>query len=174
MMDSDSGRSWYSEPLTPYLFQTCSVRATLYEGRTAYQRVQLLDSDAFGKMLVLDGKTQSSALDEAIYHDALVHPAMLLHPHPLRVFIAGGGEGATLREVLAHHTVERAVMVDIDGEVVELCKRHLPSFSQGAFEDPRAELHLADAAGAEVPAHLDFAASGSVISRRETPIAPIA
>jgi spermidine synthase len=142
----DSGRTWYTEAVAPNLFQTCSVRSILYTGRTAYQSVQLLDTGPFGRVLVLDGKTQSGEVDEAIYHEALVHPAMILHPHPRRVFIAGGGEGATLREVLAHTTVEKAVMVDIDGEVVELCKRFLPSHHRGAFDDPRAELHLTDAA----------------------------
>jgi len=70
---------------------------------------------------------------------------MLTHPRPERVFIAGGGEGATLREVLAHKTVKKAVMVDIDEEVVSLCRRFLPSWHQNAFDDPRDELHFADA-----------------------------
>jgi spermidine synthase len=70
---------------------------------------------------------------------------MLTHPRPEKVFIAGGGEGATLREVLAHNTVKKAVMVDIDEEVVSLCRRLLPSWHQKAFDDPRVELHFADA-----------------------------
>jgi spermidine synthase len=70
---------------------------------------------------------------------------MLTHPQPEKVFIAGGGEGATLREVLAQKTVKKAVMVDIDEEVVSLCRRFLPSWHQKAFDDPRAELHFADA-----------------------------
>jgi spermidine synthase len=70
---------------------------------------------------------------------------MLTHPQPEKVFIAGGGEGATLREVLAHNTVKKAVMVDIDEEVVSLCRRLLPSWHQNAFDDPRAELHFVDA-----------------------------
>jgi len=70
---------------------------------------------------------------------------MLAHPRPESVFIAGGGEVATLREVLAHKTVKRAVMADIDGEVVEVCRRFLPSWHQGAFDDHRVELHFADA-----------------------------
>jgi len=70
---------------------------------------------------------------------------MLTHPRPEKVFIAGGGEGATLREVLAHHTVKRATMVDIDEEVVDICRRFLPSFHQNSFNDPRVELHFTDA-----------------------------
>ena len=70
---------------------------------------------------------------------------MLAHPGPRRIFVAGGGEGATIREVMAHRTVERVVMVDIDREVVELCREHLPSFHRGACDDPRLELHHLDA-----------------------------
>jgi len=95
--------------------------------------------------LVLDGKIQSSEADEFIYHEALVQPAMLTHPHPEVVFIAGGGEGATLREVLSHKTVKRAVMVDIDEEVVALCQKFLPNYSRGSFKDKRTELLHTDA-----------------------------
>lgn len=72
------------------------------------------------QVLLLDGKAQSAEADEWVYHELLVHPAMLLHPAPRRVFIAGGGEGATAREVLRHRCVERVVMVDID-QVQGLC-----------------------------------------------------
>jgi spermidine synthase len=94
---------------------------------------------------VLDGKIQSSEADEFIYHEALVQPAMLTHPHPETVFIAGGGEGATLREVLSHKTVKRVVMVDIDEEVVALCQKFLPNYSRGSFKDKRTELLHTDA-----------------------------
>ena len=104
-----------------------------------------MDTLDFGRTLVLDGKTQSSEADEFVYHEALVHPAMVTHPNPERVFIAGGGEGATLREALAHASVKSAVMVDLDGEVVDICRRFLPNHHRGAFDDPRVELHFADA-----------------------------
>ena len=98
-----------------------------------------------GTCLVLDNKIQSSEKDEFIYHEALVQPAMTTHPKPETVFIAGGGEGATLREVLRHKTVKKAVMVDIDDQVTALSKQYLPGHSHGAFEDKRTELHHADA-----------------------------
>ncbi|MGB2854493.1 MAG: spermidine synthase, partial [Dehalococcoidia bacterium] len=96
---------------------------------------------------VLDGKIQSSEKDEFIYHETLVHPAMITHHYPESVFIAGGGEGATLREVLRHPSVKRVVMVDIDKEVIDICRRFLPSFHQGAFDDSRLELHMVDVKG---------------------------
>jgi spermidine synthase len=84
-------------------------------------------------------------VDEFIYHEALVHPAMLSHPAPKSVYIAGGGEGATLREVLRYPTVEKAVMVDLDDEVVDLCRQHLPTWHRGAFKDPRTRILHEDA-----------------------------
>ncbi|MBI4591679.1 MAG: fused MFS/spermidine synthase, partial [Candidatus Rokubacteria bacterium] len=95
--------------------------------------------------LVLDGRIQSSQADEFIYHEALVHPGLLAHPRPERALVIGGGEGATLREILRHRSIRRALMVDIDQEVVEQCKRHLPEMHQGAFDDPRTELRHDDA-----------------------------
>ena len=105
-----------------------------------YQEVKLVESETFGRVLFLDGKIQSTQMDEFIYHEALVHPAMLSHPDPRSVYIAGGGEGATLREVLRHDSVQEAVMVDLDEEVVNICREHLPTWHQGAFDDPRTRL----------------------------------
>jgi len=135
---------WFAEFLTPHLVQLTTLTGVVYSGRSRYQAVDILDTGSFGRCLVLDGKIQSSEADEFVYHEALVHPVMVAHPNPQEVFVAGGGEGATAREVLRHSTVSRLVMVDIDGEVVGLCRRYLPHH-QGAFEDPRLRLHIADA-----------------------------
>ena len=137
---------WYTEPVRRNLLHSLRLKGVLYSGRTAFQQVQIIDTDPMGRTLVLDGKTQSAEEDEFIYHEALVHPAMLLHPDPKAVYIAGGGEGATLREALTHETVERAVMVDLDGELVDICKEHLPAWHRGAFDDPRAEVVIGEAA----------------------------
>ena len=137
--------NWFWDCVSPDLIQTFSVSAMPYTGRSKYQSIQILDSPAFGRCLILDGKIQCSESDEFIYHEALVHPAMVTHPKPETVFIAGGGEGATLREVLVHKTVKRVVMVDIDKKVPEICKRYLPSLSDGAFDDRRLELIYMDA-----------------------------
>jgi spermidine synthase len=146
MKDSDPDKHrCFSDYISPDLTVLHSIKERIYSGRSKFQSVDIISTGSFGICLVLDGKIQSSEADEFIYHEALVHPAMLTHPRPERVFIAGGGEGATLREVLAHKTVKKAVMVDIDEEVVSLCRRFLPSWHQKAFADPRAELHFADA-----------------------------
>jgi len=146
MKDSDPDKHRrFSDYISPDLTVLHSIKERIYSGRSKFQSVDIINTGSFGICLVLDGKIQSSEADEFIYHEALVHPVMLTHSHPEQVFIAGGGEGATLREVLAHKTVKRAVMVDIDEEVVSLCRRFLPSWHQKAFDDPRAELHFVDA-----------------------------
>ena len=139
--------NWFIESVSPDLSVMLRVRQVYYSGQTAYQKVEILDSELFGRSLILDGKTQSTERDEHIYHETLVHPAMLCHPGPKQVFIGGGGEGGTLREVLAHRSVERATMVDLDPEVVELCRQYLPNHHQGSFDDPRTHLLHEDARG---------------------------
>ena len=137
--------NWYAESVSPDLAVLLRLQAVLYSGTTAYQKVEVLDSCVFGRSLVLDGKTQSTESDEFIYHETLVHPAMLYHPGPKSVFIGGGGEGGTLREALAHRSVESVTMIDLDQEVVELCRAHLPNHHQGSFDDPRLTLLHQDA-----------------------------
>ena len=115
-----------------------------FSGKSEFQDIQILETRGYGKMLVLDGRVQSAEDDEHIYHESLVHPGLIAHPAPRSVLIIGGGEGATLREVLRHPSIERAVMVDIDREVVEQCKKHMPEWHQGSFNDPRAQVVFAD------------------------------
>jgi spermidine synthase len=143
-MDTDPDK-WLRDSINENYVQLHRLREVLYTGRTKYQSVQVVRSYSFGLCLVLDGKIQSSEADEFIYHEGLVHPALVTHPRPETVFIAGGGEGATLREVLCHKTVKRAVMVDIDDEVVAISRKYLPGHNRGAFEDSRTELYHVDA-----------------------------
>lgn len=143
-MEEITGK-WVIETVMPDLAVMLKVDDVLYSGHTGFQRVEVVHSAVYGRSLLLDGKTQSTERDEHIYHETLVHPAMLRHPNPRHVFIGGGGEGGTLREVLAHRTVERVTMVDLDEQVVALCREHLPRHHQGAFDDPRATVLHADA-----------------------------
>ena len=136
--------SWYYESLTPDLFQVSRLTKTVYSRKTKYQQVEIIDTVPFGRCLILDGKIQSAEADEFIYHESLVHPSLLYHPNPERVLIAGGGEGATLRETLKHNTIKSVTMVDLDEEVVAICKEYLPKHHAGAFDDSRVQLHHAD------------------------------
>ncbi|HIC97367.1 MAG TPA: polyamine aminopropyltransferase [Aquificaceae bacterium] len=113
------------------------VSAILYEGKSEYQEILVLESPEFGKLLVLDGVVQLDEKYEFLYHEFLAHVPMYAHPNPENVLIVGGGDGGTLREVLKHEEVRRAVLVDIDREVIEVSKRFFPSLSR-SFEDPRA------------------------------------
>jgi spermidine synthase len=143
-MDTDPDK-WFTDVINKDFRQQHRLEGVLYAGRTPYQSAQIVRTTRLGVCLALDGKLQSSERDEFIYHEGLVQPAMLAHPRPQSVFIAGGGEGATLREALRHTTVKKAVMVEIDAEITALSRRYLPRHAAGAFEDPRAEVLHADA-----------------------------
>lgn len=136
---------WVSEYITPWDIYQHGITRVLTARRTRFQEMLIVETGAYGKALVLDGKWQSCTGDEFLYHEALVHPAMLCHGAPGSVLILGGGEGATAREVLRWRSVERAAMVDIDRDVVDACIEHLPEMHQGAFSDPRLELIIGDA-----------------------------
>ena len=132
--------TWREFDVLPGERASYEVTRVLASAQTAFQDVEIVETRSFGRALFLDGAPQSAVADEYVYHEALVHPALIAHADPKRVLIAGGGEGATLREVLRHPGVERAVMVDIDGELVDLCREHLAEMHQGAFDDPRADV----------------------------------
>jgi len=111
---------------------------------TDKQEIDLIDSPVWGQMLFLDGTLQSTTRDEVIYHNALVHPLMAALSLKKNILILGGGEGATLREVL-RWPVDTVTMVDYDKELVEHMKKHGQTWSQGSFDDPRVELLYDDA-----------------------------
>jgi spermidine synthase len=121
------------------------IKRHLLSTKTRFQKLDILETVPYGLALFLDDKIQSSQLDEFVYHEALAHPALVAHPDPQRVLVVGSAEGALLREILKHNTVQRVLMVDIDQEVVEACQQYLEAWHQGAFNDPRVSLLYADA-----------------------------
>ncbi|KAL3648953.1 amp-CoA ligase [Castilleja foliolosa] len=135
---------WYEEEIEENLRWCFALNSILHTGASQYQDIQLLDTKPFGKALIIDGKLQSAEIDEFIYHESLVHPALLNHPNPKTIFIMGGGEGSTAREILRHWAVEKVIMCDIDEEVVDFCRSHL-LVNKDAFYDPRLELIINDA-----------------------------
>ncbi len=136
--------NWFLDQESPTDLIAVKKEEVVAAGRTAFQDYEIFLNSLWGQALILDGRLQSAELDEFIYHEALVHPALVAHPEPRRVLILGGGEGATLREVLRHPPVTQAIMVDIDEELVNLCHRLLPTFHQGAFDDPRVSMVFTD------------------------------
>jgi spermidine synthase len=145
MSHSDATGIFINETHTSAAIWQYRVERMILEGKTQFQTYQIADIPRFGKSLFLDYNIQTSILDEYIFHECMSQPAMTLHPQPKKVLVCGGGEGATLREALKHNTVERAVMVDIDEELVDMVKVHMPEWHQGAFEDPRTTLVHTDA-----------------------------
>ncbi|MGB9874187.1 MAG: polyamine aminopropyltransferase [Hydrogenobacter sp.] len=112
------------------------VSKILYEGKSEYQEIMVIESPHFGKVLVLDGVAQCDERFEFIYHEFISHVPLFAHPNPEDVLIIGGGDGGALREVLKHKEVKRAVLVDIDKQVIEVSKKFFPTMAV-AFEDPR-------------------------------------
>lgn len=136
---------YFFELFTENIVKGIKVDELYFQGHTKYQFIQIFRNPILGKVLFLDKKIQSAQIDEYIYHESLVHSALFTHPSPQEVLVIGGGEGATLREVLRHDPVQKATMVDIDEELVKLCQKYLPEWSEGAFTSPKTKLVFEDA-----------------------------
>jgi spermidine synthase len=121
------------------------VERTLVGLRSEFQRIEIFHTAAFGRTLFLDRHIQLTELDERAYHESLVHVPLLNTQNPRRVLVIGGGDGGVLREVLKHNTIQHVDLVEIDQEVIEVCRRHLPFLNEGVFEDARTEVSIRDA-----------------------------
>lgn len=126
--------------------QAVSLRYTgevLHDVQTDFQRVRILESPKYGKLLTLDDMFMTTENDEFHYHEMIAHPAMFAHKNVKNILVIGGGDGGTIREVLRHDTVEKVTMVEIDGEVIEACKKYLPSIA-AEFNNPKLDLIVGD------------------------------
>jgi spermidine synthase len=112
--------------------------------RTPFQHLELLESSQLGRTLRLDGRYMTSEADEFFYHEAMVHPAALVHPFPERALIVGGGDGGTAEELLKHPSMQRVTIVDIDPDVVDVARHELASIHRGALDDPRVQVVCED------------------------------
>ena len=138
--------AWFAETLYPANQQRLAIGEMLYDSETEHQRLQLFENPRFGRVLTLDGVVQTTTGDEFIYHEMMAHVPILAHGAARRVLIIGGGDGGMAREVLRHRAVEHVTMVEIDAGVVEFSRKYLPTLSDGAFDDPRLSLVIADGA----------------------------
>lgn len=134
---------WFTEKQTPVFGITAKIRETLVTEQTEFQDLAMLDTEEFGRMLVLDGMVMTTIKDEFVYHEMVAHPALFTHPHPKRVLVVGGGDGGVIREVIKHPEVEQAVLVEIDGKVIEYSKKYLPEIA-GELDNPRVDVQVAD------------------------------
>ncbi|PIJ49784.1 spermidine synthase [Erwinia sp. OLTSP20] len=136
-------KTWF-ETLHDGFGQYFSVDNVLYHNQTDHQDLIIFENTALGRVMALDGVVQTTERDEFIYHEMLTNVPLLAHGNAKRVLIIGGGDGAMLREVARHQSVEQITMVEIDAAVVDFCKQYLPNHSAGAYDDPRFTLVIDD------------------------------
>ena len=149
MTDTDGGSAqdwaWFDEPLGVGLQLGLQVESVVFRETTEHQDLVIYETSQWGRVMALDGIMQVCERDEFIYHEMLTHVPILAHGDARNVCVIGGGDGGILREAL-RHPVDRVTMVEIDASVIEICAAHLPSISNGAFDDPRTDLVIADGA----------------------------
>lgn len=136
--------AWVNESLYPAWGQRFRIRRELARVQSAFQDIMVFESETHGRVMLLDGVVQITEADEFVYQEMLAHVPLLAHGAAKRVLIIGAGDGGVLRRVLQHRGVERAVMVEIDGEVIRLAKEHMPGIAGDAWNDPRAEVIVGD------------------------------
>lgn len=138
---------WFTENLeiVPDMRLAVRVRELLYTEQTKYQRLDILDTIACGRALILDGVIMTTESDEFCYHEMITHVPLFSHPDPKRVLVIGGGDGGSVREIAKHSSVEEIHLCEIDERVVEVCKEYLPSIA-ASFGDPRVKCYYEDGA----------------------------
>lgn len=135
---------WYTEKHPNKAGITLQVKNTLFTGQSDFQKVDIIDTEGFGRMLLLDGLVMTSEHDEFFYHEMISHIPMLGHHNPENVLIIGGGDGGTVREVLKHPSVKEVVLCEIDKMVIDVSKEFLPTIACG-LDDPRVQINVEDA-----------------------------
>ncbi|WP_027626909.1 polyamine aminopropyltransferase [Clostridium lundense] len=134
---------WLREAQISDAAMTYKVKETLVRKKTNYQDLAIVDTYALGRMLLLDGIVQTTIKDEYVYHEMIAHIPLFTHPNPKKVLVVGGGDGGSIREILKHPSVEKAVLCEIDEDVIIECKKYLPEISC-ALEDSRCEVFVGD------------------------------
>lgn len=134
---------WVTEYQTPSLGFSCKAAQTLRVEQTLFQHLAVVETEQFGRMLLLDGMIQTTEKDEWVYHEMITLVALNVHPQPEQVLIIGGGDGGSLREVVRHPGVKKGLLVEIDERVVQASRDYFPDLC-AAFSDPKAEVMIAD------------------------------
>lgn len=134
---------WFTERQTDHFGITMKVKQTLHVENTDFQRLEMVETEEWGRMLLLDGMVMTSVKDEFVYHEMVAHVPLFTHRNPENILVVGGGDGGVIREVLKHPEVKRATLVDIDGKVIEYSKKFLPEIA-GNLDDPRVEVKVGD------------------------------
>lgn len=141
MIDSSQ---WFTEQAPNFgAAFSLKIKQKLHQEQSEFQKLEIYQTESFGNLMVIDGCTMVSTLDNFFYHEMMSHPALFSHPEPKKVWIIGGGDCGTLKEVLKHKTVEQAVQIDIDERVTRLAEQYFPELCE-SNNDPRAELKFID------------------------------
>ncbi len=138
------GRRLFFEALNPHFGFFYTVKKTVKKAKTAFQEIELIDTDEFGKVLLLDNITQLGERNDFSYHEPMVHPALCCHPDPRSVLVIGGGDGGILREVLKYSSVQRVDLAELDHDVIDFSRRYLSSVHRGSFNDERLHINIVD------------------------------
>lgn len=134
----------FTETLYDSYAQAFEIDELLYENKTDHQHLLIFRNARFGRVMALDGIVQTTEKDEFIYHEMLTHVPVLGHGHVKKVLIVGGGDGGILREVAKYGQISHITQVEIDQQVIEMCRKYLPNHSQGAYDDPRVRIIIDD------------------------------
>ncbi|MFD1347864.1 polyamine aminopropyltransferase [Oceanobacillus caeni] len=134
---------WFTEKQTGNFGITAKIKQTYVSERTDFQELQMVETEEWGNMLILDDMVMTTEKDEFVYHEMVAHVPLFTHPNPKNVLVVGGGDGGAIREVLKHQSVERVTLVDIDGKVIEYSKKYLPTIASG-YNDKRVEVKVED------------------------------
>jgi spermidine synthase len=135
---------WIEETFHPHWRVRLEASKVLHEVKTAHQHLAIFENETWGTVLMLDGVCQLTTLDEFVYHEMMAHVPLMALAAPARVLVIGGGDGGVLREVLKHPSVAKATLCEIDRTVIDLSLEHYPQIADGCFDDPRAEVVIAD------------------------------
>jgi len=134
---------WFTEPHTDTAKFSIKVEKQLFCKQSEFQRIDIFDSEEFGRFLTIDGLMMVTEKDEFIYHDMIVHVPMAANPAIKNVLVIGAGDGGTVRELARYDTIKHIDMVEIDKAVVDACLEFLPQLS-GKLNDPRVTIHYED------------------------------
>lgn len=134
---------WFQEEHDSHMRLGYRIRDVLFSERSPWQKVEVVDSRAWGKMLLIDGMVMLTEKDEFVYHEMISHIPVLMHRHPRQVMIIGGGDGGTVRELLKHDSIEKILLCELDDLVLEASRRFFPEVACG-LDDDRVEIFIGD------------------------------
>lgn len=134
---------WFTEQQTKNMALSCRVARTLHQEKTPFQSLAVLETEQFGRMLVLDNIIQTTVKDEFVYHEMITHVALNTHALPKKALVIGGGDGGAVREIVKHPSIEKVVHCEIDGAVIEASRKYLPEISC-ALDNPKVEILVDD------------------------------